>query len=46
MLDPLTNLIDNTNVRIHECRICGITLPAGSETCHHCGSEEIAHYEW
>ncbi len=46
MLDPLKNLVDDTNGTVRECRSCGMSRSPEYNGCHHCGSEEIAYYEW
>ncbi|MDQ2050576.1 hypothetical protein RBH26_08755 [Natronolimnohabitans sp. A-GB9] len=46
LLEPLTELVDDSDVTLYECRSCGTTLSADTEECRQCGSTEIAHYEW
>ncbi|MBX0295483.1 hypothetical protein [Haloarcula nitratireducens] len=30
---------------VYECRMCGMKMPQHSESCHQCGSTEIARYD-
>ena len=46
VLESLSNLVDSSDVTLYECRRCGATLSAADDECPHCGSDEIAHYEW
>lgn len=46
LLESIGNLLDDSDVTLSECRTCGTTLPEGLEECSHCGSGEVAHYEW
>ncbi|WP_187433106.1 hypothetical protein [Natronococcus pandeyae] len=46
LLESLTELTDDSDVVLYECRICGVKFSEDVDECRECGFEEVAYYEW
>jgi len=46
MRQVIVDLLPDGSGAYRECKQCGRELDAGESSCHNCGSDEIAEYEF